>query len=215
MPEEETEWWQCVETPFSYTCRQFPDPEPRPGRLGPGGGKDARPGEAGIHPGPSPGGDGSGAGGSHGSGSSTDPIFDISGLKEMEALKFLSTVSTLEENCFYSAMINTLNTNPLVEINSLQNSSGGYSATSNTIKFKNEQSIKPLTVAPEIFHAYQQQYTGRLDDAQVSSDRRGMSNFEFEKKFMNIVAGYIEIFQNPVPNFSPLGDFPGFEGVND
>ena len=43
-------------------------------------------------------------------------------------------------------------------------SRGGYEAKTNTIYFKTTSDIKLPTAAAEIFHAYQQQYTGRLDN---------------------------------------------------
>ena len=85
-------------------------------------------------------------------------------------------------------MIDNLNTQPSVTIDTTIEK-GGYSASDNQIRIRNGSNLLNLTtVSAEVFHAYQQKRTLTLDDVQESSDFKGGPNFEFEEKFMKLVA---------------------------
>lgn len=149
------------------------------------------------------------------SGGSGTGAFDVTSLSSSQREEFQNVVETMSENCFYKAMVKHLYLNPKVKTNSSQPSPGGYSGISNTITFKSTNNINLPTAAAEIFHAYQQQHTNKLDNIQRDPNGVGRPNIEFEEKFMALVAGYIEIERNYPPNFLPSLDFPGMTGVGD
>ena len=153
--------------------------------------------------------------GDYGGSSGGPGAFDVTSLSSSQKEELENVVETMSENCFYDAMVKHLYLNPKVKTNSSQPSPGGYSGISNTITFKSTNNINLPTAAAEIFHAYQQQHTNRLDNIQRDPNGVGRPNVEFEEKFMALVAGYIEYAQaENQPAFLLPGEFPGMEGVS-
>ena len=195
----------CVGPGISQVCNQqcdfvpFPCPDDPPGGIG------------------VPGGTGNGDEDGDGDGDSISKL-NVSSLNSVQVESLENVLETMEENCFYKSMLKGLTTEPNVKMNkknSLFPSSffapGSYSPITNTISFRSNGDINLPTAAAEIFHARQQQHSGLLYNF---LSKKGLSNVEFEEKFMAAVAAGIEYYQNVPPNFS-YGTFPGMEGVFD
>lgn len=90
----------------------------------------------------------------------------------------------LQNNCLGKVLYNSINS---VNIEVGQTTSyATYTGISNTIRFNTNNDIDAGSLGSELFHAYQQQLYGNLDDIQNDPNHVGGSNIEFEEKAFNI-----------------------------
>ncbi len=90
----------------------------------------------------------------------------------------------LQNNCLGNVLYNSINS---VNIEVGQTTSyATYTGISNTIRFNTNNDIDAGSLGSELFHAYQQQIYGTLDDIETDSNVDGGSNMEFEEKAFNI-----------------------------
>ena len=111
----------------------------------------------------------------------------------------------LQNNCLGKVLYNSINTVVNIEVGQTT-SYATYTGISNTIRFNTNNDIDSGSLGSELFHAYQQQIYGTLDDIETDSNIDGGSNIEFEEKAFNI--------QRDIEN-GILESWPGNESLED
>ena len=107
-------------------------------------------------------------------------------------------VINLQNDCLGKVLYNSINTVVNIEVGQTT-SFATYTGISNTIRFNTNNDIDAGSLGSELFHAYQQQIYGTLDDIETDSNIEGGSNMEFEEKAFNMLRdiennGLIEIW---------------------
>lgn len=92
----------------------------------------------------------------------------------------------LQNNCLGKVLYNSINTVVNIEVDQTT-SYATYTGISNTIRFNTNNDIYAGSLGSELFHAYQQQLYGILDDIQTDLNHVGGSNIEFEEKAFNML----------------------------
>jgi len=91
----------------------------------------------------------------------------------------------LKNDCLGNVLYNSVNS-VKVEVGNTTAVATYYPVT-NTIKFNANNEIDGSRLGPELFHAYQQQLYGNLDEIYTGEKPDGGSNIEFEEKAFNML----------------------------
>jgi hypothetical protein len=111
--------------------------------------------------------------------------FDISKLDATQKALLNKAINNLKNECWSYILLEEINV-VKVEVNSNIDFQAIYQPKPNTIYFRSNSSIDQGSLASELFHAYQQQVYGTLDNIQDDPSNVGGSNIEFEEKAYNI-----------------------------
>lgn len=108
-----------------------------------------------------------------------------------EALeKFEQVEQEMLQNCLQAALLNNLNEYYGIQIgySEAQQYPGSFNPCNYSIVFNSVAGISSHSVAAELFHAYQEQYLGKLlSNIQNSADHKGGSNIEAEEKAFGLL----------------------------
>jgi len=116
--------------------------------------------------------------------------FNLKKLTQQEKEKFENAKSELEENCIGKALLKSVK-RVNIEMGATLGA-GEYNPLTNTIKFRSINEFDSKVLGAELFHAYQQQLYGTLDDIYNGTKATGGSNIEFEEKAFNIKKDLID-----------------------
>lgn len=116
--------------------------------------------------------------------------FNIEKLTQQQKETFENAKSELEENCLGKVLFNNVE-RVNIEMGATLGA-GEYNSITNTIKFRSINDLDSNVLGAELFHAYQQQIYGTLDDIENGTKVTGGSNIEFEEKAFNIKKDLID-----------------------